>query len=142
MAQVDQKQKWPFSRDVNMREHLIRGYLENGMSTQTKGNPAATPSTLMDFGFWDTRQSLPTPIGKALLENKISWSECVTWVLSKRPSSRDENNIKVVNLNSPDKALLMDCTGDVLETSMNDIEIDIVLDYYHRNKKYMEVQYA
>ena len=55
---------------------------------------------------------------------------------------RDKNNIKVVNLNSPDKALLMDCTGDVLETSMNDIEIDIVLDYYHRNKKYMEVQYA
>ena len=55
---------------------------------------------------------------------------------------RDENNIKVVNLNSPNKALLMDYTGDVLETSMNDIEIDIVLDYYHRNKKYMEVQYA
>ena len=55
---------------------------------------------------------------------------------------RDENNIKVVNLNSPDKALLMDYTGDVLETSMNDIEIDIVLDYYHRNKKYMEVAYA
>ena len=55
---------------------------------------------------------------------------------------RDKNNIKVVNLNSPDKALFMDCTGDVLETSMNDIEIDIVLDYYHRNKKYMEVQYA
>ena len=57
-------------------------------------------------------------------------------------SYTDENNIKVVNLNSPDKALLMDYTGDVLETSMNDIEIDIVLDYYHRNKKYMEVQYA
>lgn len=94
MAQVDQKQKWPFSRDVNMREHLIRGYLENGVPTQTKGNPAATPSTLMDFGFWDAKQSLPTPIGKALLENKISWRECVTWVLSKRPSSRDENNIK------------------------------------------------
>lgn len=52
------------------------------------------------------------------------------------------NNVKVINLNNPDKALLMDYTGDVLETSMNDIEIDIVLDYYHRNKKYMEVQYA
>lgn len=53
-----------------------------------------------------------------------------------------ENNVKVINLNNPNKALLMDCTGDVLETSMNDIEIDIVLDYYHRNKKYMEVAYA
>jgi len=55
---------------------------------------------------------------------------------------KDGDNVRVVNLNSPDKALLMDYTGDVLETSMNDIEIDIVLDYYHRNKKYMEVQYA
>ena len=55
---------------------------------------------------------------------------------------KDGNNVKVINLNNTDKALLMDNTGDVLETSMNDIEIDIVLDYYHRNKKYMEVQYA
>ena len=52
------------------------------------------------------------------------------------------NNVKVINLNNPNKALLVDCTGDVLETSMDDIEIDIVLDYYHRNKKYMEVVYA
>ena len=55
---------------------------------------------------------------------------------------KDGNNVKVINLNNPNKALLMDCTGDVLETSMNDIEIDIVLDYYHRNKKYMEVAHA
>ena len=55
---------------------------------------------------------------------------------------KDGNNVKVINLNNTDKALLMDNTGDVLETSMDDIEIDIVLDYYHRNKKYMEVQYA
>ena len=55
---------------------------------------------------------------------------------------KDGNNVKVINLNNTDKALLMDNTGDVLETSMNDIEIDIVLDYYHRNKKYMEVVYA
>lgn len=55
---------------------------------------------------------------------------------------KDGENVKVVNLNNPNKALYMDYTGDVLETSMDDIEIDIVLDYYCRNKKYMEVQYA
>lgn len=55
---------------------------------------------------------------------------------------KDGNNVKVINLNNPSKALVMDYTGDVLETSMNDIEIDIVLAYYHRNKKYMEVAYA
>lgn len=55
---------------------------------------------------------------------------------------KDGENIKVVNLNNPQKAMYMDCTGDVLETSMDDIEIDIVLNYYNRNRKYMEVQYA
>ena len=58
MAQVDQNQKWPFSRDINMRESLIRKFLENPTATQNqKGNPAATPSTLMDFGFWNATQS-------------------------------------------------------------------------------------
>ena len=55
---------------------------------------------------------------------------------------KDGDNVRVVNLNNSDKALFMDCCGDVLETTMDDIEIDIVLDYYHRNKKYMEVAYA
>lgn len=87
-------QKWPFSRDVNMREELITNFLRSGGVVTGRGNPAAMPSTLMDFGFWDMPQSKPTPIGQALLDGKIFWSECVLWLLSKRPSSREENNIK------------------------------------------------
>lgn len=56
--------------------------------------------------------------------------------------AKDGDNVRVVNLNNHTKALFMDCYGDVLETTMDDIEIDIVLDYYHRNKKYMEIAYA
>lgn len=47
-------------------------------------------------------------------------------------------NIKVLNLKRPDKAALLSKAGEVLETSMDDVELDIVLDYYTKNQKYME----
>ncbi len=43
---------------------------------------------------------------------------------------KDGENIKVVNLNNSQKDMYMDCMGNVLETSMDDIEIDIVFNYY------------
>ncbi len=49
-----------------------------------------------------------------------------------------DKNIKVLNLNKPDRAALIRKNGEVLETSMDDIELDIILDYYRRNEKYME----
>lgn len=49
-----------------------------------------------------------------------------------------EENIKVLNLKRPDKAVLLSKAGEVLETSMDDVELDIVLDYYKKNRKYME----
>ncbi len=48
------------------------------------------------------------------------------------------NNIKVLNLNNPEKAAFLSRVGEVLETSMDDIELDIVLEYYQKNRKYME----
>ena len=47
-------------------------------------------------------------------------------------------NVKVLNLNIPEKAAYLNKAGEVLETSMDDIELDIVVDYYQRNRKYME----
>ena len=52
--------------------------------------------------------------------------------------TKDVSNIRVLNLNNPQKAVLLRDNGEVLATSMDDIELDIVLDYYRRNKKYME----
>ena len=46
--------------------------------------------------------------------------------------------VKVLNLNRPVKAAYLSRSGEVLETSMDDVELDIVLEYYHRNRKYME----
>lgn len=52
--------------------------------------------------------------------------------------TREEENIKVLNLNNPIKSAFMNQEGKVLETSMDDIEIDIVKDYLENNKEFME----
>ena len=52
--------------------------------------------------------------------------------------TKDGTNVKVLNLNKLDKAAYISNSGEVLETSMDDIELDIVLDYFKKNSKYME----
>ena len=52
--------------------------------------------------------------------------------------TKDGTNVKVLNLNRPDKAAVLSKDGEVLETSMDDVELDIAVDYYKRNRKYME----
>ncbi len=48
-------------------------------------------------------------------------------------------NIRILNLNNPNRAAVINKEADVIETNMDDIEIVIVTDYYNRNKKYMEI---
>ena len=43
--------------------------------------------------------------------------------------TREENRIRILNLNNPEKALVISEDGTVLETTMDDIEICIVTDY-------------
>ena len=57
-------------------------------------------------------------------------------------SQTEESFIRIVNLHAPYHALVMAQNGEVLETNMDDIEINIVLMYWHRNKKVMEEIYA
>ena len=52
--------------------------------------------------------------------------------------SMGEGCVSVLNLNRPDRAAVMRLNGEVLETSMDDIEIEIVREYLRRNQKYME----
>ena len=49
------------------------------------------------------------------------------------------DNVKVLNLNEPDKASVIDKNSEIIETSMSDVEIDIIMDYFHKNSKFMEV---
>ena len=52
--------------------------------------------------------------------------------------TRENNQIKILNLNNLDKALVISEAGEVLETTMDDIEIRIVLDYWNSDRKFME----
>jgi hypothetical protein len=50
--------------------------------------------------------------------------------------------VRVVDLNEPHHASVMTTDGDVLETTMNDVEISIVKEYWKKNHKFMEESYA
>ncbi|MBO6144529.1 MAG: hypothetical protein IJ614_03260 [Prevotella sp.] len=50
----------------------------------------------------------------------------------------EDNRIHVLNLNCPDKAVVFSMDGDVLETTMDDIELSIASRYLQQNLKYIE----
>ena len=52
--------------------------------------------------------------------------------------TRKDDCIHVLNLNSPDKAVVFSRSGEVLETTMDDIELSIASRYLQQNQKYME----
>ena len=52
--------------------------------------------------------------------------------------SKSGCNFRVLNLNRPASACVLSADGAVLETTMDDIELSIVQDYYARNRKYLE----
>lgn len=52
--------------------------------------------------------------------------------------TKENDLIRILNLNNPEKAVMIDKSGDVLETSMDDIEIQIVKTYWNKNKMLME----
>ncbi len=57
-------------------------------------------------------------------------------------TKKEDTNIHVVQLQHPFHALVLSPEGEMQETSMDDVEIAIVMDYWHRNRKYMEESYA
>ena len=52
--------------------------------------------------------------------------------------TRCEQGYRVLNLNRPDRAVMLSSDGEVLETSMDDIELSIVQDYWKRNARFLE----
>ena len=52
--------------------------------------------------------------------------------------TREDDGIHVLNLNSPDKAVVFDTDGEVMETTMDDIELSIASRYLKQNLEYME----
>lgn len=57
-------------------------------------------------------------------------------------SRKEDSNIQIIQIHAPHHALILSTEGAVLETSMDDVEIDIVKGYWQKNQKYMEEAYA
>ena len=51
---------------------------------------------------------------------------------------KKDNRITIVNLNREGHAALIFPSGEVVETSMDEIELSIAMDYLERAKSYME----
>lgn len=49
-----------------------------------------------------------------------------------------DGNVRVLNLNDTARAAVLDMSGELLETSMDDIEISIVQAYWEKNKQFAE----
>ena len=54
----------------------------------------------------------------------------------------ENGKARVLNLNDISRAVVLDLNGEVLETSMDDIEISIVQSYWEKNKQFAEGEYA
>lgn len=70
--------------------------------------------------------------------NVLEAADAADMIINGYAFKKDGTNIKVLNLNKSDRASVIYNNGEVIETSMDDIELNIVLNYYKRNKKYME----
>ena len=53
--------------------------------------------------------------------------------------TRCPEGYRVLNLNRPDRAVVFSKNGDVLETSMDDIEIRIAVNYLEKNRRFLEL---
>lgn len=54
----------------------------------------------------------------------------------------DDENITVINLNKDEHASVFSKSDELIETSMDDIELSIVRDYLKKARPYMENQSA
>ena len=50
----------------------------------------------------------------------------------------ENGKVRVLNLNDTSRAAVLDENGEMLETSMDDIEISIVQAYWEKNKQFAE----
>ena len=52
--------------------------------------------------------------------------------------TKENGMIRVLNLNHPERACVLTKNGEMAETTMDDVELSIVSDYYQKNKNYLE----
>ena len=68
----------------------------------------------------------------------MSIADAADMIVNGYAFTRDPKGFRVLNLNQPDKAAVITKAGEVLETSMDDIELQIARDYYTANRQFLE----
>ena len=51
----------------------------------------------------------------------------------------DNNRVRVLNLEAPEQACVLQTDGTMLETSMDDVTLALAQGYYLKNREFMEV---
>lgn len=74
-----------------------------------------------------------------MTENLIKIADAADVIVNGYAFTAEGDHISVLNLNKPDQAAVFSVAGEVLETSMDDIELSIVQNYLQKNRKYLEV---
>ena len=72
------------------------------------------------------------------MENLMKVADEADMIVNGYAFKQTQEGYRVVNLNCPDRAVFFAQNGDVLETSMDDIEIRIVKEYLEKNIRFME----
>ena len=69
---------------------------------------------------------------------KMQIAQNANFIVNGYSFSCHQENIRVLNLNDPARVAILTKEGNVLETSMDDIEIGIIQAYWEKNKQFME----
>lgn len=52
--------------------------------------------------------------------------------------TKEGERVRILNLNRPSQAAVLTLSGELLETSMDDIELGIVQGYFAKNRTFLE----
>lgn len=70
--------------------------------------------------------------------NYMQVADSADMIINGYAFTKNNQSIRVLNLNCVDKSVVFDESGQVLETSMDDIEIQIVKKYFENNREFLE----
>ena len=70
-------------------------------------------------------------------QERIAVADAADMIVNNYAFTKDGANVRVLNLRTGAAALLIP-NGRVSETSMEDIELDVVMAYFEKNKKHLE----
>ena len=70
-------------------------------------------------------------------KERVAVADAADMIVNNYAFTKDGANVRVLNLRTGAAALLIP-NGRVSETSMEDIELDVVMAYFEKNKKHLE----